>query len=84
MMELTPGAHQLKVSALHPSGVFHRLGDQLIHQQLAYQATVDSYDSAGNITNRVWKNPSGAVERTQTFSWDARGRFIRSHRLGHK
>ncbi len=42
---------------------------------MAYQSTVDSYDNAGDITNRVWKNPSGTVERTQTLSWDARGRL---------
>jgi len=42
---------------------------------LAYQATADSYDSQGNVTNRVWKNPSGGIERIQSISWDALGRL---------
>jgi RHS repeat-associated protein len=75
MMDLAPGAHQLKVSALHPSGVFTAWTTNLFTNSLAYQATADSFDGAGNITNRVWKNPSGTVERTQTLSWDARGRL---------
>jgi len=75
MMELAPGTHQLKVNALHPSGVFTAWATNSFTNGLAYQTTVDGYDSAGNITNRVWKNPSGAVERTQTLSWDAHGRL---------
>ncbi len=75
MMELSPGAHQLKVSALHPSGFFTAWATNWFTNNVAYQSTVDSYDGAGDITNRVWKNPSGTVERTQTLSWDARGRL---------
>ena len=75
MMDLAPGAHQLKVSALHPSGFYTAWTTNSFTNTLAYQSTADSYDSAGNITNRVWKNPSGTVERTQSLSWDARGRL---------
>jgi RHS repeat-associated protein len=75
MMDLAPGAHQLKVSALHPSGFYTAWTTNSFTNTLAYQSTADSYDAAGNITNRVWKNPSGTVERTQTLSWDARGRL---------
>jgi RHS repeat-associated protein len=75
MMELAPGTHQLTVSALHPSGIFTTWATNSFTNNLAYEATVDSYDGEGNITNRVWKNPSGTVERTQTLSWDARGRL---------
>jgi RHS repeat-associated protein len=74
-MDLSPGAHQLKVSALHPSGFFTAWATNSFTNNLAYQTTADNYDPAGNITNRVWKNPSGTVERTQTLSWDARGRL---------
>jgi RHS repeat-associated protein len=74
-MELAPGVHQLKVSALHPSGYFTAWATNSFTNNLAYQTTADSYDAAGNITNRVWKNPGGTVERTQSFSWDARGRL---------
>ena len=75
-MELAHGNHQLLVAALHPSGMFTAWATNTFTNSLAFQATTDSYDSAGNITNRVWKNPSGTVvERTQILSWDARGRL---------
>ena len=76
MMELTPGTHQLKVSALHPSQYFTAWATNTFTNSLAYQATADSYDSQGYITNRAWKNPSGTVERTQTLTWDAFGRLL--------
>lgn len=75
MMELSPGTHQLIVSALHPSHYFTAWATNWFTNNVSYQTTADSFDSAGNITNRVWKNPSGTVERTQTLSWDARGRL---------
>jgi RHS repeat-associated protein len=75
MMELTAGTHQLKVAAAHPSGQFTAWTTNSFTNSIAYQTTGDSFDNAGNITNRVWKSPSGAVERTQTLSWDARGRL---------
>lgn len=75
MMDLTPGTHQLKVSALHPSLYFTAWATNSFTNSLAYQATTDSYDSEGNVTNRVWKNPGGVVERSQALSWDAFGRL---------
>ena len=74
-MELSPGTHQLSVSALHPSGQFTAWATNSFTNDIAYQTTADSFDGAGNITNRVWKSPSGTVERTQTLSWDALGRL---------
>jgi RHS repeat-associated protein len=75
MMELTPGVHQLKVSAAHPSGFYTAWATNSFTNNIAYQATVDSYDAAGDITNRVWRSPNGTLDRTQTLSWDARGRL---------
>jgi RHS repeat-associated protein len=75
MMELSPGTHKLTVSALHPSGFYTAWATNSFTNSIAYQAAADTFDGAGNITNRVWKNPSGIVERTQTLSWDARGRL---------
>jgi RHS repeat-associated protein len=75
MMELAPGTHQLTVSALQPNGQFTAWATNSFTNNIAYLATADTYDNAGNITNRVWKNPGGAVERTQALSWDARGRL---------
>ena len=74
-MELSPGSHQLTVAALHPSGRFTAWATNYFTNSLAFQQTVDSYDANGDITNRVWENPSGTVERTQALSWDARGRL---------
>ena len=75
MMELSLGTHQLKVAAAHPSGFYTAWATNSFTNSITYQATVDSYDSAGDITNRVWKSPNGTVDRTQTLSWDARGRL---------
>jgi RHS repeat-associated protein len=74
-MELSPGSHQLTVAALHPSGRFTAWATNYFTNSLAFEATSDSYDAAGEITNRVWHNPSGTIEKTQTLSWDARGRL---------
>jgi len=74
-MELAQGQHQLLVAANHPSGMFTAWATNSFTNSLANQVVSDSFDSAGNITNRVWRNPSGAIERTQTLSWDARGRL---------
>ena len=75
MMELSPGTHQLSVSALHPSGQFTAWTTNAFTNNIAYQTTADSFDSAGNVTQRIWKNPNGTTNRTQTLSWDARGRL---------
>jgi RHS repeat-associated protein len=75
MMELSPGTHQLKVAALHPSGFYTAWATNSFTNNIAYQTTADAFDSAGDITNRVWRNASGATNRTQTLSWDARGRL---------
>jgi RHS repeat-associated protein len=75
ILELSPGTHQLAVSALHPSGFYTAWATNSFTNNDAYQATTDSYDNAGNITNRIWRNPTGGIDRSQTLSWDARGRL---------
>jgi RHS repeat-associated protein len=74
-MELTPGAHQLTVSATHPSGQYTAWATNSFTNNIAYQTTADTFDPAGNITQRIWKNPNGTTNRTQTLSWDARQRL---------
>jgi RHS repeat-associated protein len=74
-MELAQGQHQLLVAAAHPSGMFTAWATNSFTNTLANETVSDSFDGAGNITTRVWTSPSGAVERTQTLSWDARGRL---------
>jgi RHS repeat-associated protein len=74
-MELTAGTHQLKLAALHPSGQFTALATNTFTNTIAYQTTGDTFDNAGNITQRVWRNPNGTTNKLQTLSWDARGRL---------
>jgi RHS repeat-associated protein len=74
-MELTPGTHQLTVAALHPSGLFTALATNTFTNSISGQTTGDTFDNAGNITQRVWLNANGTTNRTQTLSWDARGRL---------
>ena len=74
-MELSQGTHQLTVAALHPSGFYTAWATNTFTNNLAYEAATNIYDYAGFVTNRVWKNASGAVYRTQSLSWDAHGRL---------
>jgi RHS repeat-associated protein len=74
-MELAAGTHQLKVAALHPSGQFTAWATNSFTNSIAYQTTGDTFDNAGNITQRLWKNANGTTNKIQTLSWDARGRL---------
>lgn len=74
-IELAQGAHQLKVSALHPSGFFTAWATNSFTNNISYEATADTFDGNGNITNRVWRNASGATNRIQSLSYDAKGRL---------
>jgi len=74
-MELAQGSHQLLVAAQHPSGLFTAWATNLFTNSLPNEIVGDTYDGGGNITNRVWKNPTGGIERTQGLSWDAHGRL---------
>jgi RHS repeat-associated protein len=74
-MELSSGKHQLKVAALHPGGFYTAWATNTFTNNIAYQKTTNTFDGAGNITQIVWRNASGATNRTQTLSWDARGRL---------
>ena len=65
MLELTPGAHQIKVSALQPSGFYTAWATNTFTNNIAYQMAADMYDAAGNITNRVWRNASGNISVNQ-------------------
>ncbi|HWY30593.1 MAG TPA: RHS repeat-associated core domain-containing protein, partial [Candidatus Acidoferrum sp.] len=74
-LELPQGPHQLQVNARHPSGFFTASATNSFTNNITYQVAFDQYDAAGNITNRVYRNASGATNRTQTLSWDAKGRL---------
>lgn len=77
-MELTPGAHQLTATARHPSGQFTtNAAVWFTNNASAPDRTEDSYDLSGNVTRRIWRSASGATNRTQTLSWDGRGRLYK-------
>jgi RHS repeat-associated protein len=77
MLELTPGAHQLIASAVHPSGLFTTNATIWITNNAANETVADTFDGAGYITQRIWKSPSGATNRTQTLIWSACGRLLK-------
>ena len=74
-IELSQGMHQLKVSALHPSGFYTAWATNTFTNSITNQVTFDSYDFSGNVTNRVYRNASGSTNRTQFLSYDAKGRL---------
>jgi RHS repeat-associated protein len=76
-LELSQGAHQLTVNALHPSGFYTASATNSFTNSIPNQTTFDSFDGGGNITNRVFHNNSGngAINRTQALSYDAKNRL---------
>jgi len=76
-LELSSGTHELRVSALHPSGQYTAWATNWFTNSATSDTISDAYDSSGNITQRLWKNGSGQTNRTQTLSWDARGRLLK-------
>ena len=77
-MELAPGSHQLIVSALHPSGQYTAWATNNFNLHASALDTVLlTYDGAGQITQRLWKDSSNQTVRTQNLTWDGRGRLLR-------
>jgi RHS repeat-associated protein len=74
-MELTPGAHHLAASALHPSGLFTTNVSVWFTNNSAREASHIYRDGAGNITARIWTSPSGTTNRVQSLFWDGRARL---------
>jgi len=75
MMELSGGAHQLRIAAAHPSGQFTAWATNSFTNGIPYQTSSDIFDNAGNISQRVWCNANGTTNHIQTLAWDARGRL---------
>ncbi len=74
-MELTPGAHQLSVTAAHPSGQFTTNRSVWFTNAAANEQVIESYDARGKLTQRIWRSPSGTTNHTQNLEWDALGRL---------
>jgi hypothetical protein len=75
LMELNAGSHQLKVAAFHPSGFYTAWATNSFTNNIAYLTTTNSFDGAGNVTQRIWRKANGTTNRIQTLAWDARGRL---------
>ena len=74
LLEMTPGRHELKVSADHPLGQFTAWATNSFTNAASDHITV-GYNASGELTNRVWLTSSGQTNRIQTYSWDAKGRL---------
>jgi RHS repeat-associated protein len=77
-LELSPGAHELRVSALHPSGLFTASATNwFTNSPSASDRAEVSYDGQGQITQKIWRKADGTTNRTQTLAWDALGRLYK-------
>lgn len=76
-LEISPGAHQLFVSAKHPSGQFTTNASIWFTNSGVGERVTDTFDGAGYVTQRLWKSPGGTTNRTQNLSWDMRGRLVK-------
>jgi len=75
-LDLTPGAHDLRVQAVHPSGLYTAYATNSFTNSSAGETISDTYDASGQITSRVWKIGS-TTNRTQILTWDAVGRLLK-------
>lgn len=76
-VELTPGAHQLQALATHSSGLFTTNATIWFTNGATGDPVTVSFDGGGYVTNRVWRDASNNVIRTQSLVWDARGRLVK-------
>jgi YD repeat-containing protein len=77
-LELTPGKHQLVMSAVHPSGLYTASATSWFTNNIGSLTATDTLDGTGNVTLKVWKNPNGTTNRTQALTWDARNRLVKA------
>ena len=75
-MELTPGGHQLKVAALHPSGFYTAYATNSFTNNLGYETDSIGRDGGGNVERRWWYNAHGIMTHSQFLYWDTKGRLI--------
>jgi RHS repeat-associated protein len=74
-MELMPGAHQLTVSALHPSGFFTTNATAWFTNNIAQEAAQVYRDGAGNIVQRIWYAPDGSISQNEGLWLDQKERL---------
>jgi len=76
-MDLSTGAHQIVAIADHTFGLWTTNTSRWFTNTAGEMRRSTTFDGAGQVTGRVWLNPNGSTNRTQNFTWDARGRLLR-------
>src|SRR5437868_6856053 len=75
-LDLTPGSHELRAEALHPSTLFTAYATNTITASPTNFDTITTlYDGNGNVINRTWI--STGQTNTQTLIFDAHGRLAK-------
>jgi RHS repeat-associated protein len=74
-LDLTPGTHQLSVTAYHTSGQFSTNAVAWFTNSAATDRAINGFDAAGQLTQKVWLSSNGTTNRTQNLYWDAKGRL---------
>ncbi|MGP8199412.1 MAG: NucA/NucB deoxyribonuclease domain-containing protein [Limisphaerales bacterium] len=74
-MQLTPGAHQLKVAAQHPSGFYTAWATNSFTNNIAQETDAIYRDYDGNIEQRIWTDTNGAQLHLQDLYFDAKDRL---------
>ena len=76
-LDLAPGSHTLRLSAMHPSGQYTAYATNTFNATAGADTVTNLLDGNGNVTRRVWINSDGQTNRTQTLTWDAFDRLIK-------
>ena len=76
-LDLAPGSHTLRLSAMHPSGQYTAYATNTFNATAGADTVTNLLDGNGNVTRRVWINSDGQTNRTQTLTWDAFDQLIK-------
>ena len=77
-LELLAGTNTLTVYADHPSGRWTANATSTFTvTNKAVDTLQTSFDGAGNVTQRLWKDSTNGTVRTQTLTWDGFNRLAR-------
>ena len=75
-LELVAGTNTLAVYADHPSGQWTtNASSTFTLTNKAVDALQTTFDGAGNVTQRIWKNATNGTARTQTLTWEGFNRL---------
>ena len=75
-LDLVSGSHTLRLSAMHPSGLYTAYATNSFTVTAGADSIGDQFDGNGNVSKRSWVNSDGQTNRTQTLTWDAFDRLI--------